>query len=132
MTNLVGDLFLLKPLHPMDEFTQTLQLPNRYHHSNVYNEDLTSLDTIPCRSICHARIFILGKTTLISIWFRMVSTQAITWVYKSFTHLEIPTIFQHLTNITILIPMSRLFGAINIGFKYIQILDNFNSQYGGW
>jgi len=41
----------------------------------------------------------LGKITIVSIWFRMVSTQRITWV-KYFFHLDIPTKYQYLIGIT--------------------------------
>ena len=52
----------------------------------------------------------LGKITVVSIWFRMVLTQIMTWVCKdSFTF---PTKYQCLTGVTILIPTGRVFDTI--------------------
>ena len=53
----------------------------------------------------------LGKVALISIWFRMVFTQTKTQVYKD-SHLEIPTKYQYLTDVTTLIPSGRSLDTI--------------------
>jgi hypothetical protein len=50
----------------------------------------------------------LGKITL--VWFRMVLTQIITWVYKD--SLTLPTNYQYLTGVIILIPTGRVFDTI--------------------
>ena len=41
----------------------------------------------------------------------MVLTQIITWVYKD-SHLDIPTKYQNLTSVTILLPTGRFFVII--------------------
>jgi hypothetical protein len=53
-----------------------------------------------------------SKIALVSIWFRMVSTQNKDLDIQRFSDLEIPTKYQYLTGITILIPMSRFFDTI--------------------
>ena len=53
----------------------------------------------------------LGKITQVSIWFTMVLTQIITRVCK-YSHLVLPTRYQHLTGIKILIPTSGFFYTI--------------------
>ena len=53
----------------------------------------------------------LNKITLLYMWYRMVVTQIITWVYKD-SHLDIPTKYQNLTSVTILLPTERFFVII--------------------
>ena len=49
------------------------------------------------------------KVVLISIWFRMVLTQTITWVYKdSLTLTHTHQLSKKLTGITLLIPVGSL------------------------
>ena len=51
----------------------------------------------------------VGTIALVSIWFRMELTQIITWVYKGFSHLDIPI---DSTDITILIAMGRFLDTL--------------------
>ena len=68
----------------------------------------------------------LDKSVLVLMWFRMVLTQITTWV-KQDSHLDIPTKYQYLTGMTILICSSRFFDAIVEGdywyheFTYIPM-----------
>ena len=60
----------------------------------------------------------LGKLDLVSIWFRMVLTQLITWVYvQGFTDLDSSIEYQYMDVVTILIPLLML------------IIDNMHSTY---
>lgn len=50
----------------------------------------------------------LDEFSLVSIWFGIVLTQILTWVYKD-SHLHIPIKYQDLTDIKMLIPTSTKF-----------------------
>ena len=54
----------------------------------------------------------LGKRAPISVWFRMVLTWIITQMYKDSLTLTYPFKYEHLTSITLLIPMGRFFDTI--------------------
>ena len=51
----------------------------------------------------------MGEIALVSIWFRMACTHIITQLYKEFCHLDISTIYQHLTSNIFLVPMGKFF-----------------------
>ena len=53
----------------------------------------------------------LGKIAPVLIWIRMVLIQIITWVYKA-PHLDIPTKYQYLTGVAILIFTGGFFNTI--------------------
>ena len=52
----------------------------------------------------------LSKVALVSIWFRMVYNNNSS--IQRFSHLDIPTRYQYLTSVTILIPMDRFSDTI--------------------
>jgi hypothetical protein len=57
-------------------------------------------------------LFYLGKSTLVSIWFRNGIDPNNNSGIQGFPHLDIPTKYQYLTSITTLIPTGRFFDTI--------------------
>ena len=122
-TNLVGDSFLLEPLYP-----QWMSL-HRHHNfqTNITIQIFImriSPFWIPHHTSLHAmqESLFLRRTTLVSIWFRMVSIQAITWVYKVSLTLKYAPYFN--------IWLISIFYTIKIIFKciwnYARFSDNSN------
>ena len=86
------------------------------YHSSINDEGFTFFDT--SRILVYDGVFVFNsfwvyircrnlytwaKSPLVSRWFRMILTQIITWVHKD-SHLDLPTKYQYLTGISILIP----------------------------
>lgn len=104
------------------------------YHLSVYNEDVIVFwDRCV---VWHFTIFLFliqyldlhtmqgpscpSKITLVSIWIRVVLTKTISRVNEnSLTLTYIPTQYQHLTDIIIMIPMGRFFNTImELGYWY--------------
>ena len=67
---------------------------------------------IPCKNL---RTF--GKFPVVSMWFRVVIDSNNNSIVQRYSHLEIPTKYQHLSGITILVSMSRFFDTIiDVGY----------------
>ena len=59
----------------------TMRFPHCLYTSMVWYLTIF-LFSLPFRSIYYARIFVLGKFSVVSIWFGIILTQIITWVYN--------------------------------------------------
>ena len=76
----------------------------------------------------------LSKIALSSTWFRMVLTINNDFGIQSSSHLEIPTMYQQLIDITILIPMSFFLDTIIIDVAYTsrKLCQKESQHYGSF